>query len=429
MFINSDVLLEEKLTKEQRDKIPANEFGIPDEKKFPLNDRKRVKAAITYFATYKGSEKKKKELAERIKEACKKYDVRYNHADNFIKYLNEEVISLTEVFEKMADENILKQIKSKYKGVDANNRNLISESVELDNGSLFTEEDLICVLENYSSIGKDCKTESNVHKILSLCETVGLIIQEDHEILQETNYNYKFTLNEGLADFLLSEMNKNFSPIKDTQKKWEKMKSNYKNIYVVCYASEGSIRGLIKKFSRGAAQYSHAAYSLTKEMNHIYGMNMGGVEHEDIERNLKGTNVYADIFSVRVSEKDYKEALNFQKLVLKNSDKFQYNYRQLLSFILAKVEKNGMIRTIRNTDIKGELFTKQICSSFVMYLLIKTSRNIAKFFKQNEEDWIHITPNRIPYLPFIEYNFTHIKGEDYKKELKEYENEEGEFPN
>lgn len=431
MFINSDILLEEKLTKEQKDKLKPSDFGIPSERKFPLNDRKRVKAAITYFATYKGSDKNKKELAENIKKACKKFDVRYNHADNFVKFLNEEVISLTEVFKTMADKNILNRIKTKYKGVDASNRNLISESTELIGRELLLEEDLISILENYDQISNVCKSEESINNILNLCETVGLLIHEDHEILKETNYKYK--LNEAYADYLLSEAGGSFSK-KDTEHAKNRLKNTksekgYKNVYIILYSGGGALASIIKPISKGHFQYNHASISLDKSMENIYGMGLRGMEHEKFESYLNNNKSYADIFRVRLNSTDYNKAIKLQNELLKDDSKTEYNLLQLFNFLFAKIEHDGTIKTKTNTEIDENGKIVQVCSSFVMYFLMRSSNFIKKLFKGIDEDWVNITPNRIPYLSFVDYLFTHIHEEDYKKELKEYEDEEGKLPN
>lgn len=61
------------MSKAERDKIKDEDFGIPEEKKYPLNTKKRVRAAISYF--HKAKNKYKPELARRIIKAAKKFKV------------------------------------------------------------------------------------------------------------------------------------------------------------------------------------------------------------------------------------------------------------------------------------------------------------------------------------------------------------------
>ena len=64
-------LLEEKLSTEDRKRMHDGTFGLPDERKFPLNDEKHVMSAIGYFHTCPPA--KRKELAKNINAAIRKF--------------------------------------------------------------------------------------------------------------------------------------------------------------------------------------------------------------------------------------------------------------------------------------------------------------------------------------------------------------------
>lgn len=72
----------------KRSELPDSEFGIPEDRKFPLNDREHVVSAIKLFGH--AEESKKKALAKRIKSAAKKYDVEIPETTQVYKYLKEE---------------------------------------------------------------------------------------------------------------------------------------------------------------------------------------------------------------------------------------------------------------------------------------------------------------------------------------------------
>ena len=66
-------LEESKLPTKSRNNLPDSEFGIPEERKYPLNDKAHVKAAIRMFN--KCEEKYEKELAKNIIKKIKEYDM------------------------------------------------------------------------------------------------------------------------------------------------------------------------------------------------------------------------------------------------------------------------------------------------------------------------------------------------------------------
>ena len=59
------IIMEAELSTEERNELKASQFGLPEERKFPLTDAKHVRSAISYFHTC--PEDKKAQLAKRIK--------------------------------------------------------------------------------------------------------------------------------------------------------------------------------------------------------------------------------------------------------------------------------------------------------------------------------------------------------------------------
>lgn len=74
------------LTTEQRDELPEKTFGIPELRKYPLNDQKHVRQAVIMFNHV--SPEYEKELAENIKRAMKRFGMEMNVSDQnrFHKY-------------------------------------------------------------------------------------------------------------------------------------------------------------------------------------------------------------------------------------------------------------------------------------------------------------------------------------------------------
>lgn len=80
-------IIESDLTSEERNTIPDDEFGLPNERKYPLHDKKRVKSAISYF--YKCPKKDRYELAYNIQKAAEKFNVDIGSNTEVAKYLDE----------------------------------------------------------------------------------------------------------------------------------------------------------------------------------------------------------------------------------------------------------------------------------------------------------------------------------------------------
>ena len=68
-----DFLLE-ALNAEERNKLADKEFGLPEERKFPLNDAAHVRSAIAFFKYC--PKDKRKALAKRILRAAKKVGIK-----------------------------------------------------------------------------------------------------------------------------------------------------------------------------------------------------------------------------------------------------------------------------------------------------------------------------------------------------------------
>ena len=83
-------LTKEVLNETKRSELPDSSFGIPEDRKFPLDTEKHVRSAIHLFGH--AEESKKKSLARRIYNAAKKYSIEIPKTTQCYKYLNEGVI-------------------------------------------------------------------------------------------------------------------------------------------------------------------------------------------------------------------------------------------------------------------------------------------------------------------------------------------------
>lgn len=85
----NDSLGESYIEETKRSELPDGVFGIPEDRKFPLDTEQHVKSAIKLFGHAEPS--KKKDLAKRIKAAAAKYSIKIPETTQVAKYLNESV--------------------------------------------------------------------------------------------------------------------------------------------------------------------------------------------------------------------------------------------------------------------------------------------------------------------------------------------------
>ena len=77
------------VTETKRSNLPDSAFGIPEDRKFPLDSEKHVRSAIKLFGH--AEESKKKSLAKRIQSAARKYDISIPENTQCYKYLHESL--------------------------------------------------------------------------------------------------------------------------------------------------------------------------------------------------------------------------------------------------------------------------------------------------------------------------------------------------
>ena len=75
-----------KLSAKERDALPNEAFGLPEERKFPLIDAAHVRSAEAYFHTC--PPEKRRELAENIYKAILKFDLPFSKSDEWYAYID-----------------------------------------------------------------------------------------------------------------------------------------------------------------------------------------------------------------------------------------------------------------------------------------------------------------------------------------------------
>lgn len=82
-----------KLTSEQRRNLPKSDFGLPDDRRYPMPDAEHVLMAIRYFGSCEDS--KRKELADNINRIAKKFKVTVNlsPSSKFKPYADKSIVA------------------------------------------------------------------------------------------------------------------------------------------------------------------------------------------------------------------------------------------------------------------------------------------------------------------------------------------------
>lgn len=82
--------IENNISEGWRADLPDSAFGLPEDRKFPLDTEKRVRSAIKLFGHC--SEEKKPKLAKKIARIAKKYNIEIPETSQVYKYLHEDKI-------------------------------------------------------------------------------------------------------------------------------------------------------------------------------------------------------------------------------------------------------------------------------------------------------------------------------------------------
>lgn len=101
----------------KRSNLPDSAFGIPEDRKYPLDTEKHVRSAIKLFGH--AQESKKKALAKRIQSAARKYDITIPENTQCYKYLHEGNTDILDIAENM-DNYILAYIDNRVVNIPLN---------------------------------------------------------------------------------------------------------------------------------------------------------------------------------------------------------------------------------------------------------------------------------------------------------------------
>jgi len=175
-------ILEAKLTSEHRNDLPDSEFGLPKDRKYPLNDESHIKSAIQFFKYAKPEQRR--ELAKNINLKLKKFNMKIKVSENnpFYKYIDRNYLSESLIFDNIITE-------SSFSYVKGTNPNKFYDKII---------SDLILDANDYIDKNFIIESEKYIHKIVrdnrDITDSyISFIsdINSTFEIIYEDYYKYK----------------------------------------------------------------------------------------------------------------------------------------------------------------------------------------------------------------------------------------------
>lgn len=182
-------------------------------------------------------------------------------------------------------------------------------------------------------------------------------------------------------------------------------------LYIVLTRTNTVMSKLIGIFKND--EYTHAAISLDKGLNHMYSFGrrdtynpfIGRFKKEDINQGIykRCKTLPGAIIEIEVSKQQYENAKVLLNNFISNSDNYKYNYK-------------GLVHSLLNKEVCTD--NRFLCSEFVYYILnesgvadFKISRNLVR-----PQNLINIEGNIIYKGNLKEMNLTDSKL--YKKDIK-----------
>lgn len=204
-----------------------------------------------------------------------------------------------------------------------------------------------------------------------------------------------------------------------------------------------TVNSLLTDTAKNNKRYTHAAINFQLNDNFV-GVNFGQqgsaikIEHLKTLGTEEGTpqdreNSKFDVYCLKLTKSEY-EYLKKNLSNLKKNNKFKYSF-----FVLLTLSVDLLFGTIKNklfsiskedsVEVKEDLTQSEqglICSTFVAFVLSKTSEIYKKYFGMTDKYLTKVTPNDLTYIPGIEFMFGG-KWSEYRKKVNNFVNDNKEF--
>ncbi len=372
--IKDYILNESKLSSKDRNKLEDNEFGIPEDRKFPLNDKNHVEQAIRMFG--KADENKKESLAKRISKKAKEYNIDISNT-KVNKYLNEafnttkvKTISIKDpTFKNYIDRDVT--LKNNYKVFLKDYTGELLINLENDEliGYIFVGKTKDSGFINSLWVSKKYRNQGYATKLMksaiSKYKAIDLTVSISNKPAISLYKKLGFVII-GYGDNkkmywmkLKSKLSKDDKVIKESITESSK-KTNLYPVYIVTSYTNTVFGKIIRKATDST--YTHAAISFEPDLQQMYSFGnsgnlsnskWGGMTCESLQDYLN-TSKDAKILvsAVFVKEKDYHKLVSFFEMYLANHRDTRYDYKDLVRVLTKKV-----------SNTKYSLYS--ICSQFV----------------------------------------------------------------
>ena len=149
------------LAETKRSNLKDSEFGIPEDRKFPLDTEQHVRSAIKLFGHAHCSEEQKKTLARKISRRAKEYNIEIPETTLVYKYLHESVLECSDTNKNQKIFNI--------------------EKTDINSVKFFPNEE-----KRYDSIVVFNSIKDKCFRGRSVC----LVIKDDSEVYLDFTFKY-----------------------------------------------------------------------------------------------------------------------------------------------------------------------------------------------------------------------------------------------
>lgn len=206
-----------------------------------------------------------------------------------------------------------------------------------------------------------------------------------------------------------------------------------KNLYICLYSPKSnSFSKVIQNVTKSI--FSHAAWSIDKSGDNFNAMNIVSLTsvRDLINENLNTMEGVVDketkyhIYRFPVTESEYARALELREQHVRGH--LKYSLGKIIS-IASKIIMHGKTSEFKGfKDTTLEEF-KQICSTYVLSVMIGVRPNLLEWFKKRDENISIITPARIKNIPGVQFLFSGNGTKPFARWVAEFESQNGKLPN
>lgn len=283
-------ILEAKLSMEHRKDLSDSDFGLPKERKYPLNDESHVRSAIIYFKYCKPEQRR--ELAKNINLKLKKFDmkVKVGEKNPFYKYIDKKYLA-----ESFAPVN--ESLSFSYKkGTNPNNKydqyicKLISQS------DFYVDESFIINAEKEVYKILHTTTDNNENLLLFLYN-----INNIFEIIYTEYFNYHKYINAKIS------VTSWYYPLVNDFRKTFMMKITSTNMVIDISKEQTLYLEFLGKVLKHKFDHNwYYIYRINSEIYYRILSQMGrGIEFQNLDLNIYTPEIVRDLKTIMIEFREW----------------------------------------------------------------------------------------------------------------------------